>query len=133
MSDDAAGGVLDFAKGKGIMPAVIQDHATGEVLMVGYINEEALRKTMETGRMHYFSRSKGRIWMKGESSGHVQEVRELLVDCDGDAVVAKVHQVGGAACHTGYDSCFYRRLGEDLSATVIKTDKVFDPEQVYGT
>lgn len=123
---------LDFGKAGGLVPAIVQDWETGEVLMLAFLNEEAFRLTRETGRMHYFSRSRGKIWMKGETSGHLQEVKEALVDCDQDAVVFKVLQVGGAACHTGYNSCFYRRLedGEELRFT--KDERVFDPEQVYG-
>ena len=123
--------MLDFAKGGGLLPAVIQDHETGEVLMVAYLNDEAFRLTRETSRMHYYSRSRDRLWMKGESSGHTQEVKEILVDCDDDAVVFKIKQVGGAACHTGYRTCFYRRM--DSAGTLIQTEteKVFDPEKVY--
>jgi phosphoribosyl-AMP cyclohydrolase len=124
---------LDFEKSGGLIPAIVQDWESGEVLMVGYMNAEALRKTRETGKMHYFSRSKQRQWMKGETSGHVQEVKEILVDCDQDAAVFKVHQVGGAACHTGYNSCFYRRLEGEGGLVPIKERKVFDPAQVYGT
>lgn len=122
---------LDFAKSKGLIPAVIQDWESGEVLMLAYINEEAFSKTLETNRMHYYSRSKERIWMKGEVSGHIQEVKEILVDCDRDALVFKIHQVGGAACHTGYNSCFYRRHEGEGEWKIIKGEKIFNPEQVY--
>lgn len=125
--------MLDFDKGGGLLPAIVQDVDSGEVLMVAYQNEEAFQRTRETGKMHYFSRSRGKIWMKGETSGHEQEVREILVDCDNDAALYKVHQVGGAACHTGYNSCFYRRVEPDGSLTVTKKEKVFDPDEVYGT
>ena len=125
------GFMLNFAKGDGLLPAVVQDHETGEVLMVAYLNEEAFRLTRETGRMHYYSRSRDRLWMKGESSGHVQEVKEILVDCDDDAVVFKIRQIGGAACHTGYRTCFYRRMDPQGSLMLTETEKVFDPEQVY--
>jgi phosphoribosyl-AMP cyclohydrolase len=124
---------LDFDKGGGLIPAVVQDAESGEVLMVAYVNREALDKTMQTGRMHYFSRSRNAIWMKGETSGNFQDVQSVLLDCDGDALVFKIKQVGGAACHTGYNSCFYRRLEEDGSAHVIKARRVFDPKEVYGT
>ena len=124
---------LRFDKMGGLIPAVVQDWKTGEVLMVAFINEEAYRKTMETGKMHYYSRSRKRLWMKGETSGHIQEVKEVLIDCDEDTAVFKIHQVGGAACHTGYNSCFYRRLESDGGTTQIKAEKVFDPEQVYGS
>ena len=123
--------MLNFAKGGGLLPAVVQDHETGEVLMVAYLNEEAFRLTRETGRMHYYSRSRDRLWMKGESSGHTQEVKEILVDCDDDAVVFKIKQIGGAACHTGYRTCFYRRMDQAGTLIQTETEKVFDPEKVY--
>ena len=125
--------MLDFSKLDGLVPAVVQDHESGEVLMVGFQNAEAFERTRETGRMHYYSRSKSRQWMKGESSGHVQEVLETLVDCDADTVVYKVRQVGGAACHTGFRTCFYRAVGSDGSLKTLDMEKVFDPDQVYGT
>lgn len=123
--------MLDFDKAGGLVPAIVQDHETGEVLMVAYVNREAFERTRSTGRMHYYSRSRDTLWMKGETSGHVQEVQEILVDCDLDAAVFKVRQVGGAACHTGYRSCFYRRLEPGGDLTTIEADKVFDPAQVY--
>ena len=122
---------LDFEKMGGLIPAIVQDWQSGEVLMLGFIDSAAMEKTIESGKLHYYSRSRQKMWMKGESSGHVQEVKEILVDCDQDALLFKVNQVGGAACHTGYNSCFYRKsLGEKLE--FIKSGKVFDPEQVYG-
>lgn len=124
---------MRFDKMGGLLPAIVQDAESGEVLMLAFMNEEAYRKTIETGRMHYYSRSRGKLWMKGETSGHIQEVREVLIDCDDDTALFKVHQVGGAACHTGYNSCFYRRLERDGSLTQIKAERVFDPSQVYGT
>jgi phosphoribosyl-AMP cyclohydrolase len=124
---------MEFDKLGGLLPAIAQDAETGEVLMLGFMNEEAFRKTLETGRMHYFSRSRGRLWMKGETSGHVQEVKEVLIDCDADTALFKIHQVGGAACHTGYNSCFFRRLEADGRVTQIKRERVFDPRQVYGS
>lgn len=122
----------DFEKGGGLIPAIVQDWESGEVLMLAFMNAEAFRKTRETGLMHYFSRSRNRIWVKGETSGNRQEVKEILVDCDEDALVFKVHQVGGAACHTGYNSCFYRRIEENGEPTITKAERVFDPEKVYG-
>ena len=122
---------LRFDKMGGLLPAVIQDAETGEVLMVAFMNEEAYRKTIETGRMHYYSRSRDKLWMKGETSGHVQEVKEVLIDCDEDTALFKIHQVGGAACHTGFNSCFYRRLEEGERLVLTKAERVFDPEQVY--
>jgi phosphoribosyl-AMP cyclohydrolase len=122
-----------FDKLNGLLPAVIQDAETGEVLMVAFMNEEAYRRTLETGRMHYYSRSRGALWMKGETSGHVQEVKEVLIDCDEDTALFKIRQVGGAACHTGFNSCFFRRVETDGSLTQIKAERVFDPAKVYGT
>ena len=124
---------LDFNKMGGLVPAVVQDAASGEVLMVAFLNEEAFQKTLETRRMHYYSRSRKMLWMKGETSGHVQEVREVLIDCDEDTALFKVHQVGGAACHTGFNSCFFRRLESDGRLTQIKAERVFDPKRVYGS
>ena len=122
---------LNFTKGTdGLLPAIAQDAATGEVLMLAYINEESWRKTIETGKAHYWSRSRNKLWLKGESSGHVQLVKEILVDCDLDTVVFKVEQLGGAACHTGHKSCFYRRVqGDELE---IQGEPVFDPAKVYS-
>ncbi|MBU0481437.1 MAG: phosphoribosyl-AMP cyclohydrolase [Proteobacteria bacterium] len=120
---------LNFSKGNGLIPAIAQDHATGEILMMAYINEESWRKTIETGKAHYWSRSRGQLWLKGESSGHVQLIREILVDCDEDTVVFKVEQLGGAACHKGYHSCFFRRVAGDAFA--VKDERVFDPQEVY--
>ncbi|RMG89451.1 MAG: phosphoribosyl-AMP cyclohydrolase [Candidatus Dadabacteria bacterium] len=121
---------LDFEKSGGLVPAVVQDAETGEVLMLAYMNEEAFRRTLASGKAWFYSRSRDTYWMKGESSGHVQEVREVRVDCDADAVLLKVRQVGGAACHTGHRSCFYRRVQD--GAFVEEGERVFDPEEVYG-
>jgi phosphoribosyl-AMP cyclohydrolase len=127
---------LDFSKLDGLVPAIAQDWQTGEVLMVAFMNEESWRLTQETGIMHYWSRSRGKLWKKGESSGNLQEVKELRVDCDDDCVLARVRQIGDAACHTGYRSCFYR-VAEGIGpggAPVLRTDgrKVFDPREKYG-
>lgn len=114
---------------RGLIPAVVQDARTGEVLMLAYMNRESLLRTLSTGRMTYWSRSRGKLWVKGERSGNFQLVREVRVDCDGDALLFKVEQVG-AACHTGYRSCFYRKLeGEEWKE---EGEKLFDPEAVYG-
>ncbi|MBE0618642.1 MAG: phosphoribosyl-AMP cyclohydrolase [Proteobacteria bacterium] len=121
---------LDFTKGGGLLPAVVQDAVTGEVLMLAYLNEEAFRRTLETGKAWFYSRSREKYWMKGESSGNVQEVQEVRVDCDADAVVLKVRQVGGAACHTGHRSCFYRRV--EGNRWVVEGEPLFDPAEVYG-
>jgi len=120
---------LRFDKGNGLLPAIVQDHLTNEVLMVAYINEASWQKTLETGKAHYWSRSRNKLWLKGESSNHVQLVKEILVDCDEDTVVFKVEQLGGAACHKGYRSCFFRRVEGD--GLVIKDTPVFDPGEVY--
>lgn len=121
---------LNFAKGKdGLLPAIVQDYATGEVLMLAYINKEAWQQTLATGKAHFWSRSRNKLWLKGETSGHVQLIREVLADCDLDTVVFKVEQVGGAACHEGYRSCFFRRVrGGELE---VIGERVFDPAKVY--
>ncbi len=121
---------LDFAKSGGLVPVVTQDAATGEVLMLAYMNQKAWERTLATGIAHYWSRSRGKLWKKGESSGNVQKVREVRVDCDDDTVLLKVDQVGGAACHTGHRSCFFRVVEEGL--LVVKGEKVFDPQDKYG-
>lgn len=114
---------------KGLVTAVMQDAKSGEVLMVACMNAEALAKTVETGLTHFWSRSRGKLWLKGESSGHIQRLKELLVDCDADALVLRIEQEGGA-CHTGYRSCFYRKLREDGGYETVGR-KVFDPGKVY--
>ena len=121
---------LDFGKNDGLVTAIAVDDATGDVLMVAFASELSLRRTLETGEVHYWSRSRGRLWHKGEESGNTQLVKSLWIDCDGDCVVFRVEQRGGAACHTGKRSCFFRRL-EDGS-WVDEGEQVFDPEEVYG-
>ena len=122
---------LNFSKSKdGILPAIVQDYATGEVLMLAYINELAWLKTLETRTAHFWSRSRNSLWLKGETSGHIQLIKEIYVDCDDDTVVYKVEQIGGAACHTGHRSCFFRRVdGEGL---ITEGEILFDPKKVYG-
>lgn len=121
---------LDFEKTGGLIPAIAQDYTTGEVLMMAYINPESWELTLSTGIVHYWSRSRSKLWKKGESSGNVQEVKEIRVDCDNDCVLIRVNQVGEAACHTGYRSCFYRIVkGDNL---VIDGQRIFDPDKVYG-
>jgi phosphoribosyl-AMP cyclohydrolase len=112
---------------KDLRPAIVQDYKTGEVLMLAYMDDEALQLTRETGKAHYWSRSRGTLWKKGESSGHEQLVKDILIDCDEDTILLKVEQIGGA-CHTGYRSCFYRRLDGEIVG-----EKVFDPEEAYGS
>jgi len=123
---------LDFDKLGGLVPAVIQDFQSGQVLMVGFMNQEAWRKTLETREAHFFSRTRQGLWHKGDTSGHVQKVKEILVDCDEDTVLLKVEQIGGAACHTGHVSCFFRRLKDDGRVEIVGRP-VFDPKEVYGS
>jgi len=113
----------------GLIPVIIQDDRTGEVLMMAYMDRTSLAKTIETGRTHFWSRSRQTYWMKGESSGHVQEVVGIYVDCDADTILIRVRQVG-AACHEGYHNCFFRQLvGDDWT---VVAQRRFDPEKVYG-
>ena len=121
--------LIDFEKSGGLVPAIAQDHQTGEVLMMAYMNKESFEETVRTKRAVYFSRSRNKLWRKGEESGHVQEVREIFIDCDADTILLKVHQIGGAACHEGYKSCFFRRVDKDKLTVV--GERVFDPKQVY--
>ena len=120
---------LDFEKGGGLVTAIAQDDATGEILMVAHMNGDSFRKTLETGEVHYWSRSRNELWHKGQESGNVQRLKGLYLDCDGDVVLVRVEQVGGAACHTGKRSCFFRRA--DGGALVDVGEQVFDPAQVY--
>lgn len=120
---------LDFSKGGGLVTAIAQDTATGEILMVANMNEESLAKTIATGEAVYWSRSRKKLWHKGEESGNVQKVKELYIDCDGDAILIRVEQIGGAACHTGKRSCFFRKLKNQVLSDV--GVQVFDPEEVY--
>jgi phosphoribosyl-AMP cyclohydrolase len=122
---------LDFEKLGGIVPVIAVDHGTGECLMQAFMNREAWSQTVSQGYAHYFSRSRQRIWKKGEQSGHVQRVIEIWVDCDDDSVLLRVEQAGGAACHTGYRSCFHRILTE--RGLEVRGEKVFEPRMVYGT
>jgi phosphoribosyl-AMP cyclohydrolase len=122
--------VIDFAKSGGLVPAIAQDADTGEVLMMAYMNQESYDETLRTGRAVYFSRSRNKLWRKGEESGNVQEVKAIFIDCDADTILLKVHQIGGAACHEGYKSCFFRKVQPDQSLAVIG-ERVFDPKKVY--
>jgi phosphoribosyl-AMP cyclohydrolase len=121
---------LDFAKSDGLITAVIQDDASGRVLMVGYMNEEAFRKTVETGFATFYSRSRRKLWLKGESSGHRLVVREIATDCDQDAVLIKVDAQGPGVCHEGYESCFFRRLNN--GEWQVSERQTYDPTAVYG-
>jgi len=122
---------IDFQKSGGLVPAIIQDERTGEVLMLGFMNPESLAETQRTGDAVFFSRSRNRLWKKGESSGHVLRVREMRVDCDADALLVRVEAVGPGVCHEGYRSCFFRKLEPGGSAEII-AERTFAPERVYG-
>lgn len=122
---------LNFNKSAdGLLPAIVQDYKTLEVLMVAYINSTAWEMSQKTGKAHFWSRSRNALWLKGETSGHVQIIHKILVDCDEDSVVFQVEQRGSAACHTGHRSCFYRRL--EGAQLVKEGERLFDPETVYG-
>ena len=121
--------LLDFEKGDGLVTAIAQDHVSNEILMVAFMNEDSFRHTLETGQAVYWSRSRSKLWHKGEESGNVQLVKELYIDCDADVVLMKVEQVGDAACHTGKRSCFFRKLeGDEVRDVGVQ---VFDPDEVY--
>ncbi len=122
---------IDFQKSGGLVPAIIQDERTGNVLMLGFMNPESLAETQRTGDAVFFSRSRNRLWKKGESSGHVLRVREMRVDCDADALLVRVEAVGPGVCHEGYRSCFFRKLEPGGSAEII-AERTFAPERVYG-
>ncbi len=122
---------LDFAKLGGLLPAIVQDANTGEVLMLGFMNEQAYAETRSTGAVTFFSRTRGKLWRKGEQSGHTMRVREVRVDCDNDTVLVRVDPAGPGVCHEGYRSCFFRRLEADGSAAVV-AERTFDPHAVYG-
>ena len=122
---------IDFQKSGGLVPAIIQDERSGDVLMLGFMNAESLRETQRGGEAVFFSRSRGKLWKKGESSGHILRVREIRVDCDADALLVLVETVGPGVCHEGYRSCFFRTLDRDGSAKII-AERTFAPETVYG-
>lgn len=121
----------DFEKGGGLTPAIIQDERTGEVLMLGFMNRVAYEETRAKGEVVFFSRSRNKLWKKGESSGHVLKVREMRIDCDGDALLVRVEAAGPGVCHEGYRSCFFRRIGKGGEAAIVE-ERVFSPEAVYG-
>jgi len=122
---------IDFKKGDGLVPVIIQDVSTNEVLMMAYMNQESWEETLRTRKACFWSRSRQKLWTKGETSGHYQEVREALLDCDSDTLLLKVVQKGGAACHTGHRSCFHRRYEE--GEWKVSGERIFDPKEVYGT
>jgi phosphoribosyl-AMP cyclohydrolase len=115
-----------------LIPVIAQDDATGDVLMLAYMNEEAWQETLKNGRVCYYSRSRQKLWRKGEESGNVQEVKSIFYDCDADTLLIRVNQIGGAACHEGYKSCFFRKLDPATGETEVVGDRVFDPKEVYG-
>ncbi len=123
--------LLDFEKTGGMVPAVVQETGTGMVLMLGYMNPEAFQKTVDSGEVTFFSRSRNKLWTKGESSGHVLKVEQVLVDCDQDAVVVVAEQTGPGTCHEGYTSCFFRRVEGDRLVAI--EPRAFDPEKVYDS
>lgn len=120
---------IDFIKGDSLVPVIVQDYRSREVLMLAYMDREAWQKTQKTGKAHYYSRSRQKIWLKGEESGHFQEVKNALIDCDNDTVLLLVRQLGGGACHMGYRSCFFREKAKEDWRIVGK--KTFKPEEVY--
>ncbi len=122
---------IDFQKSAGLVPAIIQDQRTGDVLMLGFMNSASLAETQRTGEVVFFSRSRNKLWKKGESSGHLLKVREICVDCDADALLVRVEALGPGVCHEGYRSCFFRTLGADGAARII-AERTFAPETVYG-
>ncbi|MGD0021233.1 MAG: phosphoribosyl-AMP cyclohydrolase [Smithellaceae bacterium] len=120
---------LNFAKGNGLIPAIVQDAETKEVLMLAYMNRQSWEATLQTGKATYWSRSRQELWVKGETSGHFQLLQAIFIDCDNDSILLQVKQLGRAACHTGYKSCFYRKLeGDDF---VVVGEKIFNPQEVY--
>ena len=120
---------IDFAKGEGLVPVVVQDYRSQEVLMMAYMNREAWEKTQRSGKAHYYSRSRRALWLKGEESGHFQMVKDILIDCDNDTLLLKVRQTGGGACHLGYQSCFFRKKAKNNWQIV--SPRTFQPDQVY--
>lgn len=120
---------LNFAKGDGLIPVIAQDYETKEVLMLAYMNQQAWEATLQTGKATYWSRSRNSLWLKGETSGHVQLVKDIFIDCDDDTILLQVTQLGEAACHTGYRSCFYRKFKD--GSCVVVGQKIFDPKEVY--
>jgi phosphoribosyl-AMP cyclohydrolase len=122
---------LDFKKLDGLVPAVIQDAGTGEVLMLGFMNADAYAATQQSGEVTFFSRSRNKLWRKGEQSGHVLKVRDIRVDCDVDALLIRVDALGPGVCHEGYRSCFFRRLSAAGEANLV-AERTFDPNAVYG-
>ena len=128
MSEQATG--PDFSKSD-LIPVIAQDDATGDVLMLAYMNQTAWEETLKTGRVCYFSRSRNKLWRKGEESGNFQEVKSIYFDCDADTLLIRVNQIGGAACHEGYRSCFFRKVDPGTGRVEVIGERVFDPKSVY--
>ena len=122
---------IDFAKGDGLVPVIVQDASTQEVLMMAYMNQEAWEQTLKTKKACFWSRSRKKLWLKGETSGHFQEVKEILLDCDGDTLLLKIDPKGKGTCHTGYGSCFHQR--HEKGEWKVFGERTFDPKEVYGT
>jgi phosphoribosyl-AMP cyclohydrolase len=120
---------LDFNKLDGLVPAIVQDFETGQVLMLAFMNAQAWETTLTTGKATYYSRTRNKLWIKGETSGHFQIVKEIRIDCDNDTVLLKVDQVGGAACHTGHKSCFFQRV--EAGSVKICGEPIFNPKEIY--
>ncbi len=120
----------DFSKAE-LIPVIAQDIATGDVLMLAYMNQTAYQETLQTGRVCYWSRSRQKLWRKGEESGNIQELKEIYYDCDADTLLVKVTQIGGAACHEGYKSCFFRRIDPATGSATVVGNRIFDPKAVY--
>ena len=120
---------LNFDKKDGLIPAIVQDYKTGDVLMLAYMNEDAWKATLSTGNATYYSRSRQKLWVKGETSGHLQRVKEIRIDCDDDTVLLKIEQIGEAACHTGHRSCFHKKI--DNGSITVLGKPLFDPKEVY--
>ncbi|OAI52892.1 phosphoribosyl-AMP cyclohydrolase [Planctomyces sp. SCGC AG-212-M04] len=127
----ASASAPDFQKTE-LIPVIVQDDATGDVLMLAYMNQEAYDETLKSGRVVYYSRSRKKLWRKGEESGNVQELKSIWFDCDADTLLVRVNQIGGAACHEGYRSCFFRRIDPKTGAISVVGERVFDPASVYG-
>jgi phosphoribosyl-AMP cyclohydrolase len=121
---------IDFKKGNGLIPVIVQDASTHEVLMLGYMNQEAWEETLRKKKASFWSRSREKLWVKGETSGHFQEIKEIYLDCDGDTLLLKVKQVGEATCHTGFRSCFHHRY--EKNGWKVFGERIFDPKEVYG-
>jgi len=122
---------IDFAKGDGLVPVIVQDASTHEILMMAYMNQEAWEQTLKTKKACFWSRSRKKLWLKGETSGHFQEVKEILLDCDGDTLLLKIDPKGKGTCHTGYRSCFHQR--HEKGEWKVFGERMFDPKEVYGT